>query len=234
MRVLLCVSALRISDAASSSDGLTSTVALFDSCKCCQPLLLEAAQRIRVLRFRLSNWKHKRAVKKRYDLTARIYDVRYKEEQEAKYQAALADAKPKGLVLDVGCGTGLFFNHVSSKAKNVIGIDISKNLLHLAAERAKILDNVNLVQADADHLPFKNDVFNAIFAFTLLQNLPKPSETLTELHRTARRGAAVTVTGLKKAFSLEALKELLCRAGLRFVSVKDEEKLKCYVVLSLK
>jgi ubiquinone/menaquinone biosynthesis C-methylase UbiE len=173
-------------------------------------------------------------MKQRYDLTARMYDARYEEEQEAKYQAALAGVKLEGLVLDMGCGTGLFFNHISSKAKTVIGVDISKSSMLLAVERAKILRNVNVVQADADHLPFKNDVFDEIFAFTLLQNLPKPSETLTELCRTARTGAAITVTGLKKAFSIATLKQLLCDAGLRLVSVKDEEKLKCYVALSLK
>jgi ubiquinone/menaquinone biosynthesis C-methylase UbiE len=77
-------------------------------------------------------------------------------------------------------------------------------------------------------------MFDAVFAFTVLQNMPSPLETLTELRRTARRGAAVTVTGLKKAFSIDTLKQLLCHAGLRLVSVKDEEKLKCYVALSLK
>jgi ubiquinone/menaquinone biosynthesis C-methylase UbiE len=181
----------------------------------------------------LSNWKHKRKVQRRYDLTARMYDSRYTEEQEAKYQAALADVKLEGLVLDVGCGTGLFFNHISSKAKTIIGVDISKGLLLLAAERAKLRRNVNLVQADADHLPFKNDVFGTVFTFTLLQNMPTPLETLAELRRTARRGAAVTVTGLKKTFSLETLKELLRQAALRLVSIKDEENLKCYVALTL-
>jgi ubiquinone/menaquinone biosynthesis C-methylase UbiE len=182
----------------------------------------------------LSSWKHKRTVRERYDLTARIYDARYKEEQEAKYHAALTTAKPKGLVLDVGCGTGLFFSHVSSKAKGVVGVDVSKTLLLLAMERVKKLGNVSLAQADADHLPFTDDVFDEVFAFTLLQNMPNPLETLTELRRIAREGATVTVTGLKKAFPLQTLRELLCSAGLRLVSIKDEEKLKCYVASSQK
>jgi len=182
----------------------------------------------------LSSWKHKRTVKQCYDVTAKMYDARYMEEQEAKYQAALANAEPKGLILDVGCGTGLFFRQISSKANGVVGVDISRNLLLLAAERSTTMENVNLIQADADHLPFKNDTFDSVFAFTVLQNMPKPLEMLTELCRTARRDAAVTVTGLKKTFSVENLKELLYSAGLRVVSVKDEDKLTCYVALSLK
>ena len=178
----------------------------------------------------MSTWKHKRSVKRRYDLTAGMYDARYAEEQEAKYHAALADTKPTGLVLDLGCGTGLLFSHIASKATNIVGVDVSKGLLL----QARTLGNVDLIQADADHLPFKNDVFNAVFAFTVLQNMPKPLETLMEIRRTARNDAVVTVTGLKKTFSTKALEKLLRHAELHVVSVKDEEKLKCHVASSIK
>jgi ubiquinone/menaquinone biosynthesis C-methylase UbiE len=163
-----------------------------------------------------------------------MYDARYAEEQEAKYHAALADTKPTGLVLDLGCGTGLLFSHVSLESENVVGIDISKKLLLQARERAKKLRNVDVIQADADHLPFENDCFDAVFAFTVLQNMPKPLETLMEIRRTARDYAVVTVTGLKKTFSTKALEKLLRHAGLHVVSVKDEKKLKCYVASSIK
>jgi ubiquinone/menaquinone biosynthesis C-methylase UbiE len=173
-------------------------------------------------------------VRRRYDLTAEMYDARYAEEQKAKYNAALTSMKPTGLVLDVGCGTGLLFSHVASDAENVVGVDVSKNLLLRAKGRAEKPRNVDLVQADADHLPFKNDLFNAVFAFTVLQNMPKPLETLMEIHRTAGQGACVVVTGLKKVFSMEALVKLLHDAEFRVVSVKDEENLKCYVTFGLK
>lgn len=163
-----------------------------------------------------------------------MYDERYGEEQEAKYKTALVGVKPRGLVLDVGCGTGLFSNHVASEAEKVVGVDFSKELLLKAKERAETLENVDLVQADADHLPFRNDLFDVVFAFTMLQNMPKPLETLRETHRIARKGAVVMVTGLKKAVSLKALKELLVVARFRAVSVKDEPNLKCYVASSLK
>jgi len=163
-----------------------------------------------------------------------MYDARYAEEQEAKYQAALTSMKPTGLVLDVGCGTGLLFRHVASEAENIIGVDVSKNLLLHAEERPDKPRNVNLVQADADHLPFTNGSFNAVFAFTVLQNMHKPLETLREIRRTAAKGACVVVTGLKKIFSTESLTKLLNDAEFNVVSLKDEENLKCYVAFSLK
>ena len=182
----------------------------------------------------MSSWKHKLRVKRRYDATAGIYDERYTDEQERKYRAALADVFTTGLVLDVGCGTGLFFGHISPKAGEVVGVDLSLKLLCRARERAKAFTNVSLVQADADHLPFVDNKFSAVFAFTVLQNLPKPSKTLREIHRAAQKGSTVVVTGLKKSFSITLLEQLLKKAGLRVVFVKDNEGLACYVLQGLK
>jgi ubiquinone/menaquinone biosynthesis C-methylase UbiE len=184
----------------------------------------------------VNKWDQKRKVMRRYDLTAQFYDVRYAEEQEAKYKVALENLKivRNSFILDVGCGTGLLFSHVIALAETVVGVDVSRKLLLQARERAKIFRNVHLVQADADHLPFKNDYFTVVFAFTVLQNMPKPAETLNEIKRTAKHDGSIVVTGLKKTFSLEAFGELLQQAGLCVVSLKVDGTLKCYVAVSLR
>jgi len=182
----------------------------------------------------VNKWSQKRKIMQRYDLTARIYDERYAEEQVAKYQAALKHLDINDSVIDVGCGTGLFFNHVVADAQTVVGVDISRSLLLQAKERARAFFNVHLVQADADHLPFRDACFNVVLAFTLLQNMPKPLETLSELRRSAKRGAHVVVSGLKKAFSLEAFTALLHDAGLQTVSLEDNEGLKCHVSVTIR
>jgi ubiquinone/menaquinone biosynthesis C-methylase UbiE len=182
----------------------------------------------------LSKWRQKRSVMRRYDVTAQMYDARYAEEQEAKYKVALTGLNVAGAVLDVGCGTGLLFSHVAAQAEVVVGVDVSGKLLLQAKERTKSFRNAHVVQADADHLPFRSECFAVVFAFTMLQNMPKPAETLTELKRTAKRNGAIVVTGLKKAFPLEAFRELLRQADLRVISVKDDDVLKCYVAISAK
>jgi demethylmenaquinone methyltransferase/2-methoxy-6-polyprenyl-1,4-benzoquinol methylase len=182
----------------------------------------------------MSEWKQKRRVMRRYDLTAQMYDVRYAEEQEAKYKVALENLSVtcNSIVLDVGCGTGLLFSHVAVEAETIAGVDVSKKLLLQARKRARKFRSVHLVQADADHLPFKNACFSVVFAFTVLQNMPRPLETLNELKRVTKFGGNVVVTGLKKAFGLEAFGELLEHAGLRVNSFADDETLKCYIVVS--
>ncbi|MCW4055053.1 MAG: methyltransferase domain-containing protein [Candidatus Bathyarchaeota archaeon] len=184
----------------------------------------------------MNKWNQKRKVMRRYDLTAEIYEMRYAEEQVAKYKAALDRLKitHDSRVIDVGCGSGLLFNHIAAQAQIVIGVDLSEKLLIHAKERARDFRNIHLIQADADHLPFKNNNFNVVFAFTLLQNMPKYMETLFEIKRIADRGASVVATGLKKAFSLEAFSASLHDAGLNVVSLEDADGLKCYVAVTIR
>jgi len=179
----------------------------------------------------LNKWDQKRRIIRRYDLTAQMYDVRYGEEQEAKYKVAMEGlhVSSSSLILDVGCGTGLFFTFVAEKAKVVVGLDISSKLLVKAKERARNLCNVHLVRGDADHLPFKNHSFTVVSAFTLLQNMPKPLITLKEIKSSAKPNGFVVVTGLKKAFSLNTFAQLIKKAGLSLISVRDDDFLKCYV-----
>ena len=160
----------------------------------------------------MAAWKDKRKIMQRYDLTAEMYDERYAEEQKAKYKKTLENVNVAGgLVLDVGCGSGLFFSQVAAQAEMVVGVDVSRKLLLKAKEQASAFRNVFVLQADADHLPFRDGFFGGVFAFTVLQNMPKPAETLCELKRVAKRGGRVVVTGLKKAFPLNRFMDVLGR-----------------------
>ncbi len=184
----------------------------------------------------MNKWGKKRSVMRRYNLTAQMYDARYCEEQQAKYRAALEslNLKPNSSVLDVGCGTGMFFSQVAAKVEVVVGVDVSRALMLLAKQRAAKLDNVFLVLADADQLPFRNAVFGYVFVFTVLQNMPSPTATLKGLQFYALPDAQFVVTGLKAAVSLEAFGAILEKAGLDVVSLRDDESLHCHVVMAVR
>jgi demethylmenaquinone methyltransferase/2-methoxy-6-polyprenyl-1,4-benzoquinol methylase len=181
-------------------------------------------------------WNHKRKNMHRYDLTAKMYEMRYAEEQEVKYKAALKslNVSCSSRVLDVGCGTGLFFRHIFTDVQSVVGVDVSAKLLRQAKERVRVLNNVHLVQADADNLPFTDSYFDLVFAFTLLQNMPNPLKTLNEIKRNTKVGGFLVLTGLKKFFSLESFTVLLENAGLTLVSIENADDLKCYIATTVR
>jgi ubiquinone/menaquinone biosynthesis C-methylase UbiE len=181
----------------------------------------------------MNGWRKKRKIMQRYDTTAGIYDRRYGEEQAAKMEAALKHLDVAGAhhFLDVGCGTGLFFKYATNKAESIVGVDVSRKSLLIAKEQAKVLRNTCLILADVDNMPLKTNVFSHVFAFTLVQNTPNPSETLTELKRVAKEDAVFFITGLKRIFSREAFEGLLHKAGLDVRALEDAENLRCYVAI---
>jgi ubiquinone/menaquinone biosynthesis C-methylase UbiE len=183
----------------------------------------------------LSSWKKKRSIMRRYNLTAEMYDTRYCIEQQAKYEVSLKSVKLNSgsIVLDLGCGSGLFFSQVASFVSFVVGIDVSKQLLLQARERAKPYSNAGVILADADHLPFSDSTFTHVFAFTMLQNMPKPLHTLQQAKNAAQGNAFFVLTGLKRAVSIETFSELLEKANLRAMALTDEETLQCYVVTAV-
>jgi ubiquinone/menaquinone biosynthesis C-methylase UbiE len=181
----------------------------------------------------LSGWKKKRTIMRRYDATAHIYDMRYADEQMAKINAALrhVEIDAESVLLDAGCGTGLLLDRLSDKDFQIVGIDVSKKSLFEAKKRKGQSGKVFLVQSDADELPFTK-VFTHVFAMTLLQNMPKPIETLRELTRVAKDDAVFVVTGLKKIFTKEEFAKSLLKSGLETMFLEDEDDLKCYVAIA--
>lgn len=181
-----------------------------------------------------SQWKQKRKSIRHYDQTAPTYDSQYQEEQEAKITAAFENLRldSNAVILDLGCGTGIFFSHVAENAKLIMGIDTS--LAFLKQARAKTARNAHIIRADADHQPFKADTFSHTFAFTLIQNTPNPLETLEELKRTARLNATIVITGLKKHFTLENFTQLLRKTDLEILSLITDDTLKDYIAICQK
>lgn len=183
-----------------------------------------------------NQWKQKRSAIGHYNQTAETYDEQYMEEQNLKITAALK-ALPQpinknAIVLDAGCGTGLFFPHTAQKAKQTVGIDTSANLLKKAKQ--KTLPSDALIRADADFLPFRADVFSHAFAFTLLQNTPHPERTLEEIRRVTRINAILVITGLKKHFTQIQFIKLLENTRLETLTLKNDDELRDCVAICQK
>jgi len=140
----------------------------------------------------------KRELKRRYDLTAYMYDRRYEEIQREKYEAVLTNVARVDRILDLGCGTGMLLGPLGERARLVVGVDMSAEMLRTAKKRAT---GALLVLADADHLPFADGSFDTVVSVTLLQNMPDPSKTMREAARVLRSNGKVIVTSLKHKHS---------------------------------
>lgn len=167
-----------------------------------------------------------------YDkLGGRIYDIRYKAEQEAKMRAILDHVRPcsHNIVLDDGCGTGLLLQKIEAYK---VGLDISRELLSAARSRVGKEAKSNLVQADADLLPFRSSIFHTIFAITLIQNLPVPNQSLREIKLVSRPDSLIAISALKKSFSITHFKEVLENSGLCIEKLILVDELKDWLAIT--
>jgi len=183
----------------------------------------------------LTSWHKKRSIANRYNITSNSYDEQYAQEQITKYNATqkTLNNSPNNTILDVGCGSGLFFSHTNIKnTKIAIGIDISHNLLLKAKIHTKPLPNTHIIQADADHLPFKNNSFDILFAFTMLQNMPNPKKTLLEFKQQTKNNGKMVITGLKKVFELTTFTDLIETSGYRILEFIDDSNINCYITIA--
>ncbi len=181
----------------------------------------------------MREWKEKRSNMRHYDQQAAIYDVQYLGEQNAKIEDVLSsiELKPNELVLDLGCGTGFLFQHINKTIRLLVGLDISSKALREAKKRTKNLSNTELIRADADNTPFPDHIFDRVFAITLLQNMPDPMKTISEMKRIGKPQSTFVITGLKKKFTQESFFDLLKMAQLKVSALKTDQRLKGHIAV---
>lgn len=148
-----------------------------------------------------------------YDQTAWIYNQRYREIQEEKYRAILYKTafKKIDLILDAGCGTGMLLEKIAPKYTTV-GIDFSNEMIIIAKNKIK---NSNLIRADLNNLPFKDNIFSKVFGVTVLQNLDRPQIAIREIARTLQKKGLTALSTLKKKTTKKKIRELIGNAGFK-------------------
>ncbi len=70
------------------------------------------------------------------------------------------------LILDYGCGNGIHSIWLAKEGGRVIGIDLSKDSLRIARERAVVegvADRIEFLLMDCENLKFKDEAFDIIF-----------------------------------------------------------------------
>jgi demethylmenaquinone methyltransferase/2-methoxy-6-polyprenyl-1,4-benzoquinol methylase len=116
--------------------------------------------------------------------------------QDPRWRRALVDAvepAPAQRVLDVATGTGMVAAELRKRADcSVVGIDQSPEMLGAAKARfAGETNSVELVQGQAEQLPFADASFDAVTFTYLLRYVDDPKATMRELARVVRPGGRV-------------------------------------------
>jgi ubiquinone/menaquinone biosynthesis C-methylase UbiE len=135
----------------------------------------------------------KRNLMEEYNTTAYLYNMRYKEEQELKISFLLGRIKPKEdeILIDVGCGTGILFKMV--KCKEIIGIDISINMIR----EAKKIGKAELILADGENLPLRDEIADIVMSVTVIDLAENKEKFFSEIIRCLKRNGRFGISILK-------------------------------------
>ena len=105
--------------------------------------------------------------------------------------------------LDLSCGPGLHTRAMAASAPGhtVVGLDLSRAMLEVAARRAKGYGNVAFVRADAHALPFADGCFGGVNNSGALHAYSDPEMVFREIMRVLRPGGVYVGSTFSEAGS---------------------------------
>ena len=136
-----------------------------------------------------------------------------------RFLVSRVDAGPQDTLLDVATGTAaVAIELVRRSGCRVVGLDRSAEMLATGRQRiaaAGLAGRIELVEGNAERLPFDDASFDGLTFTYLLRYVTDPAATMRELVRVVKAGGAIAMLefGLPRGLARPAW-ELYVRVGL--------------------
>jgi ubiquinone/menaquinone biosynthesis C-methylase UbiE len=150
----------------------------------------------------------KESARAAYDRLSKWYDLLAgsSEKKFADIGLQKLDVKAGGKILEIGFGTGSSLVSLVQRAGTtgkVYGVDLSTGMFRVAQSKLKkngVLSRVELQCADAAHLPYPDNFFDAVFMSFVLElfDTPELPLVLHECKRTLQNNGRIGVVALSK------------------------------------
>ena len=96
-------------------------------------------------------------------------------------------------ILEAGCGTGRWIHSIDEKNLNIYGLDYSFDMMKIPKAEKSYL---NLINADAVNIPFKDSIFDLIFCVNAIHHFPDKKKFVEESKRTLANKGMLAVFGV--------------------------------------
>ena len=98
---------------------------------------------------------------------------------------AKSPVQDKSKLLDIGCGTGFIVHLVVDLVAEVHGIDITEDMM---SQIDLTKGNITLTKAQAENIPYENNTFDIVTAYSFLDHLLNYKVAIKEAHRVLKDG----------------------------------------------
>lgn len=166
-------------------------------------------------------------LKEVFKALAPTYDALHFLQDTAYRLIELADLSIGARVLDVATGTGivaLASSEIVGRIGNVVGIDLSPDMLAVARQKAAAagIENIEFREGDAEKLDFPDGSFDAVLCASSLFFIPDMLAVLKEARRVLARNGCVEFNSFQSTF-LQPFRDLwsarLQKHGLKIGSL---------------
>ncbi|HLR14711.1 MAG TPA: class I SAM-dependent methyltransferase [Bacillota bacterium] len=99
---------------------------------------------------------------------------------------------PSGNVIDIGCGDGYGTHLLKENGYDVLGVDLSEEMIALAREK-KIHEDIPFQQGDICSLPFQDNAFDGALIVNVIEWTEQPLQALHELRRILKPGGVICI-----------------------------------------
>lgn len=103
-------------------------------------------------------------------------------------------------ILDIGCATGEYVKKLNELGYNCIGVDTNPEYINIAKKKG-----LDCILMDAESLKFKDNTFETVILFELLEHTNNPVAILKEAKRVATKNILITVPNCTKFSELRSL-----------------------------
>lgn len=102
----------------------------------------------------------------------------------------------RGPVIDLGCGNSTYITHMLQRRvpslTSLIGVDIDPN--YVAGTKAALGGSMQLVVADAEHMPFRDGSCRLIVSNCMIEHLGNDEAFISESSRVLKEGGMLIIT----------------------------------------
>ena len=129
----------------------------------------------------------------------------WRDGQERRLQMILETAgeRAQGVVLENGCGIGMYVEHLSPHVSKILGLELDFERAMQARQACGELQNAHILSAVGEQLPFQTGTFDLILSHEVLEHVQDDRKAVAEMARVLRPGGRMVIFVPNRGYPFE-------------------------------